>query len=319
MLTWFRALFESSTSKMLKGVDVSSFQGTPADWTGSAGGISWAAVKITELEPDGTRYVNPDASDDWYWLKDQKKGRVAYLFGHPSVSATDTVDFFASELEPRGVHDEDAVALDLEVNDGLDAARVAAWGRSVMSQLKERFDREPLLYTFIDFATAGNCEGLGGYPLWIAAPSDPAGKPTVPAPWKTWDLHQYDISGDIDRDIARFTSLAAMYSALGRPVKTAPTPPEPDLHNLGGNVTAISVARWTNGLIAIAGLGPDKHVHVAVQDGANMGAWKKVSPTAAQGAPSLVTWDPEHGRLYYVETSGAVVELVTLDAGKTWE
>ena len=59
VLNWIRSLTSSAARKTLKGVDVSSFQGPPADWAKAAGSIVWAAVKLTELEPDGTRYVNP--------------------------------------------------------------------------------------------------------------------------------------------------------------------------------------------------------------------------------------------------------------------
>ena len=88
----------------LPGCDVSSFQGPPADWKTAAGKIRWAGVKITELEPGGTRYVNPDAAADWAFLKQQKMGRIAYLFGHPSVSAAESVAFFAAELEIGRAH-----------------------------------------------------------------------------------------------------------------------------------------------------------------------------------------------------------------------
>src|SRR6185437_4028557 len=54
---------------LLHGVDVASFQGRPANWKHLAGPISWAAVKITELEPNGVHYVNPDAAADWAYLQ----------------------------------------------------------------------------------------------------------------------------------------------------------------------------------------------------------------------------------------------------------
>ena len=73
--------------RLLHGVDVSSFQGLPSNWKHAAGPISWAAVKITELEPNGVHYVNPDAGPDWAYLDRQNLNRVAYLFGHPSVNA----------------------------------------------------------------------------------------------------------------------------------------------------------------------------------------------------------------------------------------
>src|ERR1700733_9994276 len=89
---------------MLHGVDVSSFQGRPDQWKAEAGIITWAAVKITELQPDGVRYMNPDAADDWSYLLRKKKVRIGYLFGHPSVSATESVAFFLAEIGRRRRH-----------------------------------------------------------------------------------------------------------------------------------------------------------------------------------------------------------------------
>ena len=211
----------------IAGVDVASFQGTPGQWNSAAGNYEWAAVKLTEFGPGNSEYIDPDAAADWSALKSAGKGRVAYLFGHPSVSASGTVSFFAAELANLGLEDGDGIALDLETTDGASPATVAAWGLSVLRQLRSRYDRIPLLYTFIDFAQEGCCAGLGGYPLWIADPSSPAGSPTVPAPWKTWAVHQYDISGDIDRDVAKYGSLTEMQAALGKQ-----TPPPPALRLL---------------------------------------------------------------------------------------
>ena len=300
---------------MLAGVDVSSFQGPPGDWTDAAGDIVWAAVKVTELEPNGTKFVNSDAKADLDWLKTNHKGRIAYLFGHPSTSATESVDFFLTELNHIGLYDTDAVALDLEVTDGLPAHQVALWGADVQSQLQKRLERPPLLYTFLDFAKEGNCEGLGGYPLWIADPSSPAGHPTVPAPWKTWAIHQYDISGDIDRDVADYPSQAAMFEALGR---QKPKPPEPDMENLGGNVSAVSAAVWPNGRIVVAGIGTDSCVWRRMWSANGWGAWARVSAAKAKGNVALTTSGESAGHLYYIEPSGETVQLTTSNNGNTW-
>ena len=312
-----RALTPSSSRGTVAGVDVSSFQGPPSDWSKSAGAFAWAAVKFTELEPDGTRYVNPDAVADWHWLKESKKGRVAYLFGHPSVSAADTVSFFLVELRAAGLLDTDAIALDLEVSDGASAAHVASWAADVLSDLHSQIGRTPLLYTFIDFAEAGNCAHLGSYPLWIADPSNPAGKPQVPSPWTKWAIHQYDISGDIDRDVANYASQSAMFAALGRTAE--PTPPkEPPLVNLGGNVTAVASARWPDGRMVVAGLGADGYIQSARFDGKAWSDWGNISPTKAKGTPSVIAWVDGHGVLFYIEESGAVAELTTSDHGTSW-
>ena len=142
---------------MLRGVDVSSFQGRPKRWRAAAGTITWAAVKITELEPNGTRYVNPDAADDWSWLHRNSKVRVGYLFGHPSTSARETVSFFLAEIRKLGLRDGDAIALDIEVTDGLGPSAVDAWCANVTSELHEKAGRRPVVYTFLSFAEAGNC------------------------------------------------------------------------------------------------------------------------------------------------------------------
>jgi len=210
---------------MLRGVDVSSFQGPPGAWKAEAGRIDFAAVKFTELSASG-RYVNPDADTDWAYLKSAGLGRVAYLFGHPGVSSAASAAFFAGAVEAAGLEDGDGVALDLEADDGHRPPAVAAWGLEVLTGLHSRLHRTPLLYTFLSFAWAGCCQGMGRYPLWIADPSSPAGHPRVPAPWKTWTVHQYQISGGIDRDVAAYPDLAAMRAALGATGHAAPRPPE---------------------------------------------------------------------------------------------
>jgi GH25 family lysozyme M1 (1,4-beta-N-acetylmuramidase) len=124
----------AAPQKLQVGVDVSSYQGAPSKWSATAGTFSWAAVKVTEYEANGTKYVNPYASSDWDWLASKHKGRIAYLFGHPSVSAANTVDFFITQLHSLGLKDADGIALDLEVSDGLSASHVASWGADVPAQ-----------------------------------------------------------------------------------------------------------------------------------------------------------------------------------------
>ncbi|HEY1644460.1 MAG TPA: GH25 family lysozyme [Streptosporangiaceae bacterium] len=312
MLDQLRALITPAAKKLPKGVDVASFQGPPATWTKNAGNISWAAVKFTELEPNGNRYVNPDAAADWKWLHQHGKGRIAYLFGHPSVSAANTVSLFADEISKLGLNARDGIALDLEVSDGKTPAQVAAWAVKVAEGLFHSFHRHPLVYTFLNFAESGNCAGLGHYPLWIADPSSKMGHPRVPKPWSKWAIHQYSISGSIDRDVGNFASEKAMFAALGKPEGL-------EMRQLGGSIAgALSSVRWPNGITLCAGLGTNGFVQVARWEDGKWGAWKNVSPAKAKGAPGLLAWGSSQGRLYYTEESGAVVGLLTDDNGKTW-
>jgi lysozyme len=296
---------------MLSGVDVSSFQGLPSNWKHEAGAISWAAVKITELEPSGVRYVNPDAAADWAFLDQQNLNRVAYLFGHPSVNATGTVTFFLAELRKLGLRDQDGIALDLEVTDGLGPAAVARWAGTVAGQLHHQTGRRPVIYTFLSFAESGNCAGLGSYPLWIADPSSPAGRPRVPGPWRTWTMHQHSITGSIDRDVAKFASTAAMTAGLGKPK-------ESHVHNLGGsNTSALAAIRWDNGVTVVAGLGQDGFIQATRFDG-TWGPWRNVSPGKAVHPPAMVSWGNGTGHLYYTNEQGDVIELVTGNYGQHW-
>src|SRR5579859_1090817 len=102
----------------IPGVDVSSFQGPPGAWRAAAGNIKWVGVKLTELQPKNVHYVNPDAAEDWAYVARQNLGRIGYLFGHPSVSAQESVAFFVSEIKALGLRDVDGVMLDLETTDG---------------------------------------------------------------------------------------------------------------------------------------------------------------------------------------------------------
>ena len=302
---------EPDVARLLRGVDVSSFQGLPSNWKDAAGPISWAAVKITELEPNGVHYVNPDAGPDWAYLNRQNLNRVAYLFGHPSVNAGDTVDFFLTQLHRLGLHDGDGIALDLEVTDGLGPHAVSAWARNVASQLHKRTGREPVIYTFLSFAESGNCAGLGGYPLWIADPSSPVGHPRVPGPWRTWTMHQYGITGAIDRDVAKFASPAAMRARLGKPK-------ESHVHNLGGsNTSALAAIRWDNGVTVVAGMGKNGFIQATRFDG-KWSAWKNVSPTKALHPPAMIAWGKGTGHLYYTDEHGDVIELATGNYGQHW-
>lgn len=235
-----------SASKFQAGVDVSSYQGPPDAWKANAGTISWAAVKVTELEPNGTRYVNPDAASDWDYLARNGKGRIAYLFGHPTVSAAETVSFFASEVRKLGLRDTDGICLDHESSDGKRPAEVADWARRVQAGLFHALHRTPVLYTYLSFAEEGNCAGLEHYPLWISDPNHRRGHPKVPRPWKHWAIHQYKITDPIDKDLANYPSRKAMFDALGKPK-------EPQVHNIGGSIVGgLASARWPSGTTVVA-------------------------------------------------------------------
>lgn len=304
----------------IRGVDVSGFQGPPSAWWAEAGNVKWVAVKLTELQPNNVPFVNPDAAADWAFVGRRELGRIAYMFAHPSVSPSASVALFAGELTKLGLRDTDGLMLDLEVTDGRSPAEVSAWARAVMAELHTRFDRTPLLYTFIDFAREGNTKGLGKYPLWIADPSSPPGHPVVPPPWKDWTIHQYSTSGRIDRDVAKFATVAAMQEAIGSPL--APPPPPPEHGDLGGRVVSgVTAARWGDGSMVIAGLNINNQVVIRRFDGPTRkwGIWWTPTDHAnVVGLPGMVLWGNQFGQLFYATDDGHVHELGTEDKGRSW-
>jgi hypothetical protein len=42
--------------------------------------------QVSEVDPDGSIYLNPDAAADQAWLRENGNGRVANCYGHPAAS-----------------------------------------------------------------------------------------------------------------------------------------------------------------------------------------------------------------------------------------
>lgn len=222
---------------MLRGTDISSYQDAIPD-----GGFT--ILKATEgLTYDDTRFAHW-----WKQLGSAGRCRGAYHFGHPSNDPVREADHFLGIVESVGLKRGDVLVLDHEVTDGTSAAHCAAWARAWCSHIHGKTGWPPVVYTFLSFAQEGRCDGLGGYALWIADPSRPAGQPRVPHPWSDWAIHQYSETGGIDHDIAK--GGRAEFLALGG-LKPAPTPdPQEDdmpycytgqLADGAGAITPISI------------------------------------------------------------------------------
>jgi lysozyme len=300
----------------LPGVDVASYQGLPGQWKGSAGAIQWAAVKLTEYEPGGHSYVNPDALADWEFLKAAGHGRIAYLFGHPSMPVAATVNLFTKTVSAfGGLLPGDGIMLDHETTDGRSAAQVSTWAQDVLQLLKRNLGRTPMVYTYLSFAWEGNCNGLGAYPLWISDPDSPAGRPRVPSPWKTWAIHQYSVTGGIDRDVTTWTTRKTMAAVIGKQATSG----EADVKDLGGSFggDALTSARWDNGVTVVAGTNAKGQIMMNRWASGDWSGWSIVVAGPVKSAPSLTVW-PGQGHLYYTAADGHVVQLASTDHGQTW-
>lgn len=269
-----------------EGIDLSSYQPS-FDWSAEKGRISFAFMKATE----GTTIRDPDFAAYWQRAEDLGLVRGAYHFAHPKNGAATEARAFLDVVRAHGLKAGDLLALDLETSDGLSPARVAEYGRNWCADVHHATGHTPVVYTFQSFAEQGNCAGLGHYPLWIAEPSAPAGRPAVPAPWSTWKFHQYGTarvgSNTVDVDVFNGDTAALKEFA-------SPAPPAPKeeaevqsgtLNNGASAVTAIAIPFGSAKTIGFAcdngiqGL-PSAHLRVAVWDG----HWEVHNPVVVDGS-----------------------------------
>lgn len=199
----------NNLTAMLHGIDVSNWQGA-VDWGRHADdGVSFAFAKATE----GGTFADRWFDRNWTGMRESWIVSGAYHFARPSGDPEVQARYFLRAVERAGgLRRGDLLALDLETNDRLPARRVASfarrWCRAVTAQAGVR----PVVYTFLSFAYAGNCAGLEEYPLWIAAPDQPTGRPDVPVPWRRWTIHQYS-HRPLDRNV--FQGTRAQLVSLG--------------------------------------------------------------------------------------------------------
>lgn len=273
---------------LLRGTDISHYQSSIPDG-------DFCILKATE----GAGNTDSTFAARWRTLAARGVLRGAYHFGHPSADAVAQADRFLSVVRAAGLKPGDILVLDHEDADGTSAAHCSSWARAWCARVQAEAGYKPVVYTFLSFANEGRCAGLGGYPLWMADPSRPAGQPRVPAPWKDWVLHQYGEPGGVDVDA--FKGSHSDWIALGGGHTPTPAPnlveddmPNGQIDDGPQAITPIALPRGrykTIGFIADNGLQglPPAQIRVAVHRKAG---WKTDHFTvdSAKGQ-TVVTFD----------------------------
>jgi lysozyme len=175
---------------MIKGIDVSHWQGN-VDWVRTkAAGAVFAFLKMT----DGVAYF-----DDQFIRNYDGAGAVGVLRGayhwlqplqNPLQQARQFLDKWSRypcELPP---------VLDCEDRGYDTAAKMRSNALIWLNAVEEGTGRTPILYTAPSFANtvlAGDVR-FERYPLWIANYEVKA--PQVPKPWRDWVFWQYSAKGD---------------------------------------------------------------------------------------------------------------------------
>jgi GH25 family lysozyme M1 (1,4-beta-N-acetylmuramidase) len=196
---------------MLSMQDISSYQGPKAPELVAKHEV--LGIKATE----GNFFLDPDFANNWHFAEQQEKQRVAYHLLHPSINGLQQANYFLDYIDHQGgIESGDLFALDHEEFDGLEPAAVDACAKEFIDHVNSQLKCDCWVYTYINFAQSGNCASLGKSPLWIADPSNPPGRPYVPAPWTEWIAHQFGIRKGIDADLVNVSDVSALtkYGAL---------------------------------------------------------------------------------------------------------
>ncbi|HEX9101628.1 MAG TPA: GH25 family lysozyme [Polyangia bacterium] len=178
---------------VVKGMDVSHYDGT-IDWAqAKASGIDFAFIKATE----NTSFVDPDFATNWKAAGAAGVIRGAYHFFRPEVDAVAQADFFVATagVPARG---DLPLALDLEVTDGIAGATVATGARQFLARVQATTGRVPVIYTSASFwMTMGSpaATGFSDAALWVA--NWTTGCPALPPAWSRWTFWQNTATGTV--------------------------------------------------------------------------------------------------------------------------
>lgn len=208
-----------------QGLDVSNYQGR-FDWAAAItraktanAPLSFGITRVTQgLGAGGTGSPDPDASWDWPQITAHGLHRGGYHFLDPRLDGAAQARYFVNRLGQLGLDEQAMLWLDNETGNGQPPQHVAGCAQAFMAELTALRPRNPRgVYTFINFARDGNCDGLSGYPLWLAYPA--ASAPVPPPPWVNWRFWQWGARNGVDADAFNGTAadLAAWIGSFAPP------------------------------------------------------------------------------------------------------
>jgi len=184
-----------------QGLDVSDFSGQYRwdEAKKSIPDLQFGIYRLTQgLGASGTVSPDPDAAWNHAQIAAQGLQRGAYHFLDPHLGGEAQAGYFVTEHAKLGTTPADMLWLDNETA-GASVAETAACAVAFMAELDKLIPHNPRgVYTFIDFAREGNCDGLSGYPLWLAYPS--AAAPATPPPWHRFTFWQWGQRNGTDTD-----------------------------------------------------------------------------------------------------------------------
>ncbi len=196
------ALSVCAKGTVVKGVDVSVYQGN-VNWPqAKSAGVEWAIARVS----DGTGNPDTQFANNWPNMKKAGVLRGLYQFFRPSEDPIAQADLMFTMLKNAGGLQSGDLPpiMDMEVTDGLGPAAIQAAMKKWLNYVEGKINRKPMIYTAA-FMSGNVGTGFSNYPLWVAnyGPSCP----TMPSGWSQWVMWQYSdnsnyngISGGVDGD-----------------------------------------------------------------------------------------------------------------------
>jgi GH25 family lysozyme M1 (1,4-beta-N-acetylmuramidase) len=187
---------------MLKGIDVSSWNGNPFNPNTELAYKSsdFLIAKTTQ----GTGYVNPHAE---YAIGRARADRKLFGFYHYAGGGDPRAEADYFVKQSKGYFGQGIPVLDWE------GEQNAAWGsttwcRAFVDRVHELTGVWCMIYTGLDGCRhAANCAGdcalwFAGYPINADSWTVPSFIYTIPAPWRGWTIWQFTSGGGVDRNVA---------------------------------------------------------------------------------------------------------------------
>lgn len=265
------------------GIDVASYQGEEYPLSG----YDFVIVKATE----GITFTNPLYAKQVKRARDAGKIVGHYHFVNHNQSMVKQAKYFVTTAIVRTgeflVLDwEDPKVTDAEKNTFIKTCK----SLTPFGSLKVG------LYCNKDYWLHRDVSSYCGDFLWIAAPSDPEGKPGIQHDWL---FHQYSEAGGIDHNVANVANKAELAAFFG--VKPKPTPPKyqpfPGASWFKRGRKSIIVAAMHARLLQEGCNKYKTHTNVDVigsGDEDSYEAWQRkcgFSGKAATWPPGKITWD----------------------------
>ena len=195
---------------VVRGIDVSSWQGE-GDWAvARAAGARFAYVRVS----DGATAPDPQFARNWEEAARAGVVRGAYQYFRPAEEPEEQADLFLDVVGAPAKGDLPP-ALDVETSGDLEADAVVARIERWVSRVRRATTMAPIIYTSASawVTSTGNTERFRKQALWIA--HHEAACPNTPVPWPRWTFHQTSAStaldgvvGPVDTDLFQGTLVA---------------------------------------------------------------------------------------------------------------